>query len=139
MSTTDPATAPALPPSVVELRINWPTVFDINLQQTITVKTPTGYATVQLLKITYTKETDYWTGATDDKKFFAGAKIDLLVDGQPVTLIHRAYEMPQTVGKLRLYVETTKDWHNDSVKFFEHPELMTADVTLSAVPHTGSI
>lgn len=121
------------PPSEITLKGPWPTIFEINKNQTVTVHGPKGNNTVKLISVTHTKEPDYWTNVTKDKKVFVAAAVQLEVNGQPVTIHHRPYQMPETAGGLRLYVETTKEWADDTRQFFKNAQPMAHDVKLSAV------
>ena len=54
--------------SNIALKGSWPTVFEIDKNQTVVVPGLRGNTTIKLLSASHTKEPDYWTNVTADTK-----------------------------------------------------------------------
>lgn len=110
----------------------WPTVFEAKQDVPVVLKTPSGSTQLTLRGVQHVFEADYWTGKTPDHKTFAEAKVEIEVNGKRYQLLHRPYEMPVTIGGVRLYVETTREWLAGGGLGRRKP--LDGDVRLSAVP-----
>lgn len=98
---------------------DYPVMFELNSGESFTVKRQwkgnSISGQVKLISIEPSYEPSYWFGDSLTR-LYSAVKVNVNVDGQPYTLIHRPYQMPQEIGGLRLYVEAIKDW-NDQGRF----------------------
>lgn len=117
---------------IVDVSGPWPVTFDTATQQPVTLKTPAGVTTLTLLDVQHSFEPDYWTGKTPDKQTFASAILTVDIDGTKHQILHRPYQMPVTLGHVRLSVETTRDWITSGGLTGQKD--FPADVRFSAVP-----
>jgi murein DD-endopeptidase MepM/ murein hydrolase activator NlpD len=92
----------------------YPLLLELNEGQMYSVKRTyknrTVERTIKLVSIRHFTESNLWFSGSLPSWNYSKAEVMIEVSGTPVTLLHRAYQMPVTAGGLRLYVETTKEW-----------------------------
>jgi murein DD-endopeptidase MepM/ murein hydrolase activator NlpD len=98
---------------VVRDQPGWPVVFELDRGESLDVLGQT----ITLVSFEEHTQPDHWIRDNLSRKTIASADVVVDVRGpgadqQPrrITLKLRPYEMPVTVGGIRLYVETTKNW-----------------------------
>lgn len=114
----------------------WPTLFGSSIDQPVTITTPDGKSsTLTIRKIEDFFEPDLLTGKTPDHKTYLASRVTVDVDGQPAVLTLRGYQVPVTVGNVRLSVESTRNWmeHFSKDTGWNFP-VSTCDAVFSAVP-----
>ncbi len=116
----------------VQVESSWPTVFEANRGESLELVTQAGSTRVKLLEIEHAYEPDHVTGKSAENRTFLSARLKLEVDGKPAELWLRGYQMPTTVGHVRLSVENTAEWANSGG--LGNRRRMEHDVRLSAVP-----
>ena len=89
----------------------FPFIFELNIgeKQTIdrTYKNTTLQKTIKLISFTPFYEPNYWFKETHPVNFYQ-FNVEIEVDGIPVTLFYRPYQMPINFEGLRIYVENIK-------------------------------
>ncbi len=88
----------------------WPHVFELNVGQVCAVPRGTGIGRLVVQGVEHLYEPDHWCEGNAGRRTISAARVRVEVDGEPATLIARPYQLPQTVGGLRLYVEATREW-----------------------------
>ncbi len=88
----------------------WPQLVELGIGETIGVVLGEREYKVALRGVEHLWEPDGWIEGNVDRRTLSDAKVVLEVDGEPVTLRHRPYELPHVVGDLQIYVETTRLW-----------------------------
>lgn len=95
----------------------YPTVFELNAGEQYTYERAVNGAvvkhTIKLVKVTPYTSPNFWNldeegNGTD--RFYSSAVVEVEIDHKPVRIIHRPYELPLTVGGIRIYVEAIKPW-----------------------------
>jgi len=95
---------------------DYPAVFELDIGETYTVtrgneSTP---KTIKLISIRPFFESNLWFAPSGDEKNYISADVLLEIEGEPVNILHRPYQMPITVHGLRLYVECIKEWNDEA-------------------------
>ncbi len=93
----------------------WPLVFELDEGQSVDIPGAGGRKhAVRLMDVAHFTEPDWWVPENPAHATIACAEVSIEVDGEPVRLLCRPYEMPREVRGLRLYVEATRDWARTS-------------------------
>ena len=65
---------------------------------------------IKLTSVEAFTEPNYWfTGPLPPSNYYQFL-VELEIGGEPATLFHRPYQMPVTIGGLRIYIENIKQW-----------------------------
>ncbi|MFP4106029.1 MAG: PKD domain-containing protein [Phycisphaerae bacterium] len=86
---------------------------DLKLNVPKRVSLADGPHELELLAVEHETEPDFWCAENESRQTIRSARVVLKADGREVELIHRPYEMPTLIGRLKLYVETTRRWAED--------------------------
>ncbi|SDT50782.1 Murein DD-endopeptidase MepM and murein hydrolase activator NlpD, contain LysM domain [Jiangella sp. DSM 45060] len=95
----------------------WPSQFDLNVGEAARLHAPEGDVVVTLRAVGHDTEPDFWTGVSPNNAIYVAADVRVEIDGEPMTLTCRPGERPTTIGQVRLYVETTRDWARSPSQF----------------------
>jgi murein DD-endopeptidase MepM/ murein hydrolase activator NlpD/plastocyanin len=90
--------------------MTWPTIFELDSGESIDIKLGDETFTIALHSVRHFWEPDYWIKNNTAHRTIKSADVAVSVNGEKLTLQHRPYEMPVTIGALKLYVETTRLW-----------------------------
>ncbi len=85
--------------------------------------------TIKLLSVKTFKDSNLWFPDSLGKSSYYKAEIQLEISGEPVTILHRPYQMPINFNGLRIYVEAVKEWNESSL--LEKIKNLNKDVRLS--------
>lgn len=111
----------------------YPLLFELDTGETQTVvrgnKDHSVIREIKLVSVKLYSENNLWFEDENNRRNYAYAEVMLEVDGKPITLFHRPYQMPTNFNGLRLYVECIKEWNQDSA--FDRLEGMEKEVRLS--------
>jgi murein DD-endopeptidase MepM/ murein hydrolase activator NlpD len=88
----------------------WPCVFELDRGQTLAVPSAGKPVKVRLIEYRLTHEPDYFIARNPARKTVASAEAKIEVDGQPAALLCRPFQMPETVGGVRIYVDAVREW-----------------------------
>lgn len=83
----------------------WPVLFELEAGASVQVL---GH-TVTLCGVSHQTQPDWWIEDNPGHRIVSGARVAVEVDGESGNLHMRPYQMPETVGPLRLCVEATGD------------------------------
>jgi murein DD-endopeptidase MepM/ murein hydrolase activator NlpD len=110
----------------------WPFRFDLDIGESYLLPDPgAGNHQIKLLGVKEYEWADYYTH-NPARATYSRAEISVEVDGNPVLLIHRPYQLPTVVNGVRIYVEATLNWAN-RCEIESLPDLNKA-VRFSALP-----
>lgn len=88
----------------------WPIQFDLDIGETARLDAPSGSVHVTLRAVDHHTEPDFWTGASPNNAVYVAARVSVEIDGEPTILTCRPGQLPTSIGPVRLYVETTREW-----------------------------
>lgn len=95
----------------------WPVYVHLDIGESQQITIAGKIHQIKVHKLEYTKEPNNKVPANIGSETLKEARVTLSVDGDTITLLQRAYQMPVEFNGLRLYVENTREWVEKASKF----------------------
>lgn len=109
----------------------WPHLFELNIGQPCAVPRGEGVCQLVVRGIEHAYQPDWWCADNPARRTIAAVRVSVEIDGRPAVLAGMPFQLPETVGGLRLYVEATREWACETA--YQPMSELQRDVRLSVL------